>query len=325
MSKAAPRASGAREQRLAEDGDICIVCKSSRYLNPNMRFLVNPECYHKMCESCVDRIFSHGPAPCPIAGCKKTLRKVKFRTQTFEDLAIEREVDIRRRVAKAMNKQESDFETLRDYNDYLEQVEYIAADLIGRVNVAETERKLKLWEAAQKAELNPNATFRTVDDQANTSTLSDTSHVVLKKGGTQRRNPATNTTDPSGASDDMGGVRDTGFTFKGLKKREAPKPESPFDPFDGWSITPKYYNIPENYNCDWLAHFAKEPGHMAGGWDTRDYYNKMMVEAFGGMGIFIEEEITARENAGSGDAGIGTQNAASAAIGMRDVDMQDVF
>jgi CDK-activating kinase assembly factor MAT1 len=80
--------------------DICPVCKSSRYLNPNMKFLVNPECYHKMCESCVDRIFSHGPAPCPIAGCKKTLRKARFRTQTFEDLKVEREVDIRRTVAR---------------------------------------------------------------------------------------------------------------------------------------------------------------------------------------------------------------------------------
>jgi CDK-activating kinase assembly factor MAT1 len=64
-----------------------------------MKFLVNPECYHKMCESCVDRIFSHGPAPCPIAGCARTLRKGKFREATFEDLKVEREVDIRRRVA----------------------------------------------------------------------------------------------------------------------------------------------------------------------------------------------------------------------------------
>ena len=86
-------------QNSANFPDICPVCKSSRYLNPNMRFLVNPECYHKMCESCVDRIFSQGPAPCPIAGCARTLRKQRFRRQTFEDLQIEREVDIRRRVA----------------------------------------------------------------------------------------------------------------------------------------------------------------------------------------------------------------------------------
>ena len=63
-----------------------------------MRFLINPECYHKMCESCVDRIFSSGPANCPVAGCHKTLRKNRFRKQTFEDINVEREVDIRRRV-----------------------------------------------------------------------------------------------------------------------------------------------------------------------------------------------------------------------------------
>lgn len=65
-----------------------------------MKFLVNPECYHKMCESCVDRIFSQGPAPCPVAGCARTLRKHRFRKQTFDDINIEREVDIRAKVAK---------------------------------------------------------------------------------------------------------------------------------------------------------------------------------------------------------------------------------
>ena len=64
-----------------------------------MRFLINPECYHKMCESCVDRIFSQGPAPCPVAGCARTLRKQRFRLPKFEDLQIEREVDVRRRIA----------------------------------------------------------------------------------------------------------------------------------------------------------------------------------------------------------------------------------
>ncbi len=82
-----------------DPSDICPVCKSARYLNPNMRFLINPECYHKMCESCVDRIFSQGPAPCPVAGCARTLRKQRFRLPKFEDLQIEREVDVRRRVA----------------------------------------------------------------------------------------------------------------------------------------------------------------------------------------------------------------------------------
>lgn len=80
----------------------CPICHTKRYLHQGMRFLLNPECYHKMCMSCVDRIFAHGPAPCPVAGCRKTLRKNKFRAPRFEDLALEREVDIRRRVSEVL-------------------------------------------------------------------------------------------------------------------------------------------------------------------------------------------------------------------------------
>jgi CDK-activating kinase assembly factor MAT1 len=78
----------------------CPVCHSRRYLNRHIKFMINPECYHKICNSCVERIFSHGPATCPIAGCGKTLRKNRFRAPTFEDLRLEREVDIRRRISK---------------------------------------------------------------------------------------------------------------------------------------------------------------------------------------------------------------------------------
>lgn len=139
--------------------DICPVCKSSRYLNPNMRFLVNPECYHKMCSSCVDRIFSHGPAQCPVAGCHRTLRKHRFRPQTFEDIKVEREVDIRRTVAAVMNKREDDFETLLDYNNYLEAVEDITFNLINGIDVVRTEKKLNAYREQNNASIKANASL----------------------------------------------------------------------------------------------------------------------------------------------------------------------
>jgi Zinc finger, C3HC4 type (RING finger) len=80
--------------------DECPICHSKRYLRRDMRFLINPECYHKMCESCVERIFSHGPAPCPVAGCSKTLKRNGFRLPTFDDLRLEREIDIRKTIVK---------------------------------------------------------------------------------------------------------------------------------------------------------------------------------------------------------------------------------
>lgn len=159
MSRAARRESGpqaAKGSQAVEDADICPVCKSSRYLNPNMRFLINPECYHQMCESCVDRIYSHGPAPCRIVGCGKTLRKNRFRKKTFEDIQVEREVDIRRRVAAVFNRREDEFETLDHYNNYLNDVEDITYDLVNRINVDQAEARLKKYADANHASIKEN-------------------------------------------------------------------------------------------------------------------------------------------------------------------------
>lgn len=139
--------------------EVCPVCKSSRYLTPSLRFLINPECYHKMCESCVDRIFSHGPAQCPIPGCRKTLRKARFRAQRFEDLQVEREVDIRRRVAAVFNRREEEFETLHDYNNYLNEVEDITFNLINQIDIEETNRRFEEYEKMHEQEILENASL----------------------------------------------------------------------------------------------------------------------------------------------------------------------
>ncbi|KAK5123620.1 hypothetical protein LTR85_002658 [Meristemomyces frigidus] len=139
------------------NAEVCPVCKSSRYLNSSLRFLVNPECYHKMCESCVDRIFSHGPAQCPIPGCRRTLRKHRFREQTFEDIQVEREVDIRKKVQAVFNKREEEFESLRDYNDYLNDVEDITFNLVNQIDVEETNRRFEAYQKVNEKEIEENA------------------------------------------------------------------------------------------------------------------------------------------------------------------------
>lgn len=140
----------------SSSAESCPVCKSSRYLNSNLRFLVNPECYHKMCESCVDRIFSHGPAQCPLPGCKRTLRKHRFRVQTFEDIKVEREVDIRKKVALVFNKREEDFEDLRAYNDYLNDVEDITFNLVEGIDVEVSNQRLEAYRTNHADEIAAN-------------------------------------------------------------------------------------------------------------------------------------------------------------------------
>ncbi|KAF5387066.1 hypothetical protein D9615_001678 [Tricholomella constricta] len=140
-------ASGRTSEYFSMD-DQCPVCKSDRYLNPKLRLLVS-SCYHKMCESCIDRLFTLGPAPCPI--CNKVLRKLAFTPQTFEDLGVEKEVAIRRRIAKEFNKRRDDFPDLRSYNDYLEEVEDITFNLIYEIDIAKTEARINAYRAENAA------------------------------------------------------------------------------------------------------------------------------------------------------------------------------
>ena len=98
-------------------------------------------------------------AQCPIPGCRKTLRKHLFREQTFEDIQVEREVDIRRRVAAVFNKREDEFETLRDWNDYLNDVEDITFNLINQIDLEETNKRFEAYQKANEKEIMENASL----------------------------------------------------------------------------------------------------------------------------------------------------------------------
>jgi CDK-activating kinase assembly factor MAT1 len=142
---------------------------------------------------------------------------------------------------------------------------------------------------------------------------------VLKKGGTQRK--ALNASAGNMADTN---IKDKGFSFHGLKKKVAPPPEAPFDPFDGWSIAPQYYSLQNDYDAGWLTQTKYDVGHLAGGYQWRDFYNRALQEAFGGLAVFIDEEIKARDIP-SMDTAVGTEQAATAAVGGKDVQMDDVF
>lgn len=138
--------------------ETCPVCKTTRYFNPDMEFRINPECYHRMCKTCVDRIFKDGPNQCPYATCNKTLRYRNFKEAYFADLRVQREVDIRKRVAAVFNKNEDDFETLDAYNEYLEMVECLTSDLVDGADAEKkkAEAQLVQYEAEHKAEIEMN-------------------------------------------------------------------------------------------------------------------------------------------------------------------------
>lgn len=359
----------------SSSSDICPVCKSMRYLNQGMTYMVNPECYHKMCESCVDRIFSSGPAPCPIAGCKRTLRKNKFRKQTFEDVSIEREVDIRRRVGNmyvplcvyiaartdrpSFNRREDDFDTLLDFNNYLNEVEDVTYDLIhGTIpEIEAAEKKLQAHAAANRAEIQRNALLakeesaslksreaaakeqarsryeaelreEELERQArlqerqevlNQLASGGDATVILKKAQARRTVPIN-----KGAID--GAASDDAFVIKGLKKRTAAEPEKTYDPFHDLELGSSYFVVQDRYPASWLEGLINDKKHIGGGYEMREYYTKTLFEAFSGFGVFVQEEVADRTLAtGAFDGTITNTHSPAARKQVQDVSMDDVF
>jgi CDK-activating kinase assembly factor MAT1 len=88
-------------------------------------------------------LFVKGSGPCP--DCGVILRKGQFRDQLFDDPFYEREVDIRKRILKDYCKTEEDFATLREFNDYLEEIEHIVFNLVKNTDVVETNKKIEQY------------------------------------------------------------------------------------------------------------------------------------------------------------------------------------
>ncbi|KAK2538945.1 Mnat1 [Columba guinea] len=121
------------------DDQGCPRCKTTKYRNPSLKLMVNV-CGHTLCESCVDLLFVRGAGNCH--ECDTPLRKSNFRVQLFEDPAVDKEVEIRKKVLKIYNKREDDFPSLTEYNDFLEEIEEIDFQVsFGRVE-AETKRDI---------------------------------------------------------------------------------------------------------------------------------------------------------------------------------------
>ncbi|KAH8153617.1 uncharacterized protein LAJ45_02430 [Morchella importuna] len=319
-----------------DDDENCPVCKSSKYLNPSIKFLMSPICYHKMCESCVDRIFTQGPAPCPVIGCGKTLRKNKFRKQTFEDVTVEREVDVRKRVSKTFNKRRDDFPDLREYNDYLEEVEEMTFNLVNGVDVAATEAKLAAYESANRELITTNAARAAAEMQAAAAASRqelDAARVArefaAREAEEERREAEElkkRTLDAlaSGDRDAAKVIAEVQLKQSGERKRRQAEAqmrlrmltegrkellkssllagrrgevlEKVWDPLEGVTDESEFYVVQEHYENGWLDNARKDVATQAGGYSVGEYCGRSLFEAFSGLTFFIDEDAEKKDD-----------------------------
>ncbi|KAL5009048.1 hypothetical protein ScPMuIL_014629 [Solemya velum] len=139
----------------------CPRCKTTKYRNPSMKLLVNV-CGHSLCESCVDLLFIKGSGGCP--ECGTALRRNNFRLQLFEDANVEKEVDIRKRVLRDFNKKEEDFQSLNEYNDYLEMIETVVFNLTNGVEEEQTKKMIDQYKKENREIIQKNKSKMSKDE-----------------------------------------------------------------------------------------------------------------------------------------------------------------
>nr|CAG4636447.1 EOG090X0BPM [Eubosmina coregoni]SVE70010.1 EOG090X0BPM [Eubosmina coregoni] len=129
------------------DDLTCPRCKTTKYRKPDMVLMVNV-CGHALCQECVEQIYVKGSGNC--LECSYPLKKSNFRVQMFEDSNVDKEVSIRRKVLKDFNKTREDFEELKDYNDYLEEVETIIFNLVFDKDIINTSKMIDTYKKENK-------------------------------------------------------------------------------------------------------------------------------------------------------------------------------
>lgn len=120
-------------------------------------------CGHSLCESCVDLLFIKGSGTCP--ECGTSLRRNNFRLQLFEDAYVEKEVDIRKKILKDFNKKEEDFTSLREYNDYLEELETIIYNMTNNIDVENTKKMVEQYKKDNKDLIQKNRSKLSKDEE----------------------------------------------------------------------------------------------------------------------------------------------------------------
>lgn len=237
---------------------------------------------------------------------------------------MEREVDIRKRVASIFNRREDEFDSLMDYNNYLNDVEDITYNLIEKIDLEETERKLQAYANQNSKAISENASLASEEAQ-NLAALQAAekeqarlrrqavkqeeeaerrekregrqnmlsklaSGADVKKLEEEQRQAAKKRKDQQQAEALNGALSNGDFVIKGLKTKKILEPEKPFDTFDGFVLKPKYYILQDNYEWPWLNNIRDDAVIQAGGYDIQEFHTRALCEAFSGLGVFAGKE-----------------------------------
>ncbi|XP_010273719.1 PREDICTED: uncharacterized protein LOC104609178 [Nelumbo nucifera] len=182
-----------------------------------------------------------------------------------------KEIAIRRRIANIYNKREEDFPSLREYNDYLEEVEDMTFNLIEGIDVPAIEAKIAKYQE-ENAEQIINARARKAEELAAALAASkgqpaQANVVDVTTGQSSQAGVAQGQYAPAVPGGALGQPRPTGM---------APQPV----PVGGGPDLHGYAADDEE-----MMKLRAERGGRAGGWTAELSKKRALEEAFGSIWI----------------------------------------
>ncbi|KAK6942326.1 Cdk-activating kinase assembly factor MAT1, centre [Dillenia turbinata] len=180
-----------------------------------------------------------------------------------------KEIAIRKRIQNIFNKREEDFPSLREYNDYLEEVEDMTFNLIEGIDVSAIEAKIAKYQE-ENAEQIMNAKARKAEELA--------AALAASKG------PAPGQADADAATNQSSQVG----VVTGAPGQYAPSTAGFVQPRPtGMAPQPVPLGGPDmqGYDDEEMMKLRIERGGRAGGWSAELSKKRALEEAFGSIWI----------------------------------------
>lgn len=94
--------------------------------NPNTKMKFSQKCDHHLCKVCYNELYRNAQIPqlqCITPDCGIMLNNQDYKDESREEILFKKDLECRRRVLDVHNKQQSDFPSLDEYDDYLMMIE----------------------------------------------------------------------------------------------------------------------------------------------------------------------------------------------------------
>lgn len=178
-----------------------------------------------------------------------------------------KEMAIRKRISNLFNKREDDFPSLREYNDYLEEVEDMTFNLIEGIDVATIEAKIAQYQE-ENAEQIINARARKAEELA--ASLAASKEVPVHHDASNG-----DATQNSDAGENIGGNMPYAPAVAGMAFGQ-PRPTG---------MVPQPGPLDFSSDSEEMIKLRAERGARAGGWSLDLSKKRSIEEAFGTIWI----------------------------------------